>query len=311
MNRCPITYEACGKDKYSSKGLKLLSKNLNHLNDFAYTSKQQQQLALRYADKMSIQGMQPKLSVVFKPSKESFELVERNGTYIFKPPHDSYEEVPQNEDVTMKLASTIGIRTPIHGLIYNIDGTQTYFIKRFDRASKNQKIAVEDFGQLLGLSRDTKYESSMEKMIPVIDKHCTFPLKEKIYLFKMIIFNFLTGNEDVHIKNFSIIRKKNRVEFSPAYDLLNTTLVTTGKEEIALPLRGKKSNLKREDLINYFGLERLELSEKLISKEIQIFEKAIKKWPALIQNSFLSPSMQKRYIDLIQSRWNRLTDSSV
>jgi len=296
MKRCPITYDNCGENKYSTKGLRLLSKNLTFLNDFPYTPKQQQQLAVQLADKISIQGVQPKLSVTLNTSTETFELVEKNGTYIFKPPHASYDEVPQNEDLTMKLASTVGIKTSLHGMIYNVDGSLTYFIKRFDRLSKKQKVAVEDFSQLLGLSRDTKYESSMEKMIPIIDKHCTFPLREKIKLFRMVIFNFLTGNEDMHIKNFSLIRKKDIVQFSPAYDLLNTTIILPKvKEEIALPLRGKKSNLSYSDLVEYFGLERLGLSEVIIKKELNLFKRSLPHWLQLIERSFLSFEMQKSY----------------
>lgn len=306
MNRCPITYEYCGDDKYSKRGLRLLSKNLSALNDFPYTPKQQQLLAIEHADKISIQGVQPKLSVALNTKKEIFEIVEKNGHFIFKPPHDIYEEVPENEDLTMKLASLVGIETPIHGLIYNIDGSLTYFIKRFDRLSKNKKVAVEDFSQLLGSSRDTKYDTSMEKLIPVIDKHCTFPLKEKVKLFRWVIFNFLTGNEDMHIKNFSLIRRKNTVEFSPAYDLLNTSILLNAKEEIALPLRGKKSNLNRNDLLSYFGSERLGLSDAVIQKELNRFEASVQIWPEIIQKSFLSSKMQQKYLEMISTRWNRL-----
>src|SRR5208282_995547 len=115
------------------------------------------------------------------------------------------------------------------------------------------KVGVEDFSQLLGHTRDTKYESSMEKLIPVLEKHATFPLLEKIKLFRLVLFNFLVGNEDMHLKNFSLIRDKQRVELSPAYDLINTTIAIHAKEEIALPLRGKKSRLTSTDLIDYYG----------------------------------------------------------
>lgn len=306
MNRCPITYEDCGENKYSKKGLWLLSKKLTDLNDFPYTPKEQLQLAAELSEKLSIQGVQPKLSVSLNVSRQLFEVVEIGGTYIFKPPHQLYEELPQNEDLTMKLASLVGIKVPLHGMIYNIDGSLTYFIKRFDRLAKKQKIAVEDFSQLLGLSRDTKYESSMEKMVPIVDKHCTFPLLEKAKLFQLIIFNFLTGNEDMHIKNFSLIRRKESVEFSPAYDLLNTSLVLKTKEEIALPINGKKSNLNRKDLIDYFAKERLGLSEATIQSELNKFKKSLTQWSELIDRSFLSEDKRKRYHEMIASRWSRL-----
>lgn len=306
MNRCPITYELCGDRKYSVKGLKLLDRNLKNLKDFSYSSKEQIRLAAQLAAKLSIQGVQPKLSVILNVTKESFEIVEKGGRYIFKPPNPHFDELPQNEDLTMKLATIVGIEVPLHGMIYNIDGSLTYFIKRFDRLPRQQKVAVEDFSQLLGYSRDTKYESSMEQVISVIDQHCTFPLIEKLKLFQLVIFNFLVGNEDMHLKNFTLIRHKNKVELSPAYDLVNSTILLTIKEEIALPIRGKKSKLTRYDLIDYFGIERLGLPESVLKRELSKFEQSLQSWKLLIEQSFLSLEMQKNYQELILKRWQRI-----
>lgn len=306
MNRCPITYELCGNQKYSIQGLKLLSKNLKDLKDFPYSSKEQIQIALQLATKLSIQGVQPKLSVILNTSKELFEIVEKGGKFILKPPHNIYDQIPENEDLTMKLAKVARIEVPIHGMIYNKDASLSYFIKRFDRLAKNQKVAVEDFSQLLGFSRDTKYEASMEKVVSVIEKHCTFPTIEKLKLFRLIIFNFLIGNEDMHLKNFSLIRRNDKIELSPAYDLLNTTIVIQAKEEIALPIRGKKNRITRADLINYFGMTRLSISETLLEEEILRFEQSLDLWQKLIKQSFLSQESQQRYQALIQERWQRI-----
>lgn len=234
MNRCPITYELCGEDEYSLRGLHLLSKKLSHFKNFPYTPKEQIQLAAQLATKLSIQGVQPKLSIALNTSDQIFQIVEQGGTFILKPPHHLYEEIPENEDLTMRLAHLAGITVPLHGMVYNIDGTLSYFIKRFDRKEKKQKIAVEDFSQLLGFSRETKYESSMEEVISVIDKHCTFPMVEKLRLFRLTFFNYLIGNEDMHLKNFSLIRNSNKVELSPAYDLLNTTIILRTRSESSI-----------------------------------------------------------------------------
>jgi len=306
MNRCPITYELCADQKYSIKGLRLLSRNLKNLKDFPYTPKEQIQLANQLAAKLSIQGIQPKLSIILSVAREVFEIIERGGKFILKPPHQIYDELPQNEDLTMKLAKIVDIEVPLHGMIYNIDGSLSYFIKRFDRLSRNQKVAVEDFTQLLGYSRETKYESSMEKVISVIQKHCTFPIIEKLKLFRLVIFNFLIGNEDMHLKNFSLIRRENKIELSPAYDLLNTTMVINAQEEIALPIRGKKSNLNRSDFIAYFGIERLGLTEVVLKEELLKFERSLELWHSLIDQSFLSQKLQVRYHELIQTRWQRV-----
>lgn len=306
MNRCPITYELCEEFKYSKKGLNQLSRYLTSLHDFPFTAKEQIQLANQLASKLSIQGVQPKLSVTLNLKKGEFEIAEKGGTFILKPPPPSYEELPQNEDLTMRLAEQVRIDIPIHGMIYNIDGSLSYFIKRFDRLPGKRKLAVEDFSQLLGYSRETKYESSMEKVISVIEKHCTFPALEMIKLFRLVIFNFLIGNEDMHLKNFMLIRRQNKVQLSPAYDLLNTTIVLKSSEEIALPIRGKKSKLNRFDLVDYFGQERLHLPEDTIRQELVRFEEALNEWSKLIANSFLSQDLQERYEKLIRQRWQRI-----
>lgn len=303
MNRCPITYELCENDqKYSQKGIQLLSRTLKHLKAFPYTPKEQIELAARFASKLSIQGIQPKLSVILDQKNEEFKVVEKGGRFILKPPHHIYEEVPQNEDLTMRLANVSGIEVPLHGMVYNIDGSLSYFIKRFDRLG-NRKIAVEDFSQLLGYSRETKYESSMEKVAAAIEKHCTFPVIEKLKLFRRVIFNFLVGNEDMHLKNFTLIRHKDKVELSPAYDLLNTTIIISAKEEIALPIRGKKSRLTKSDLLDYYGGDRLGLSEQIMEKELLRFWKSFTIWKELLANSFLSETMRKNYEELIVDRW--------
>ena len=307
MNRCPITYEECGEQKYSSQGVHLLSKKLHNLKDFPYTSKEQIQKALELASKLSIQGVQPKLSAIINPQHEMFEIVERGGRYIIKPPHHIYEELPQNEDLTMKLASEVQIETPQHGMMYNIDNSLSYFVKRFDRLDGGEKVAAEDFSQLIGGTRETKYESSMEQVAAQIDKHCTFPFLEKRKLFRLVLFNFLVGNEDMHLKNFTLLRRDARVFLSPAYDLVNTTIVLKTKEEIALPLRGKKSRLRREDLIDYFGQERLGLPQTVIQEELVSFETALSRWEELLIKSFLSEKAKEAYRSLIKSRWDRFS----
>lgn len=311
MNRkpiCPITYEAISPErKYSVRGLHILSNKLNDLADLPYTEAMQRYEALKRADKMSIQGVQPKLSAVLNIKNGCFDIVDRGGKYILKPQHDLFLQAPENEDLTMRLASLIGIEVPVHGLVYSIDGKMTYFIKRFDRAAFNKKIAVEDFAQLTGNSRDTKYNFSMEKLIPVIEKYCTFPIIEKTELFRRTLFNFLIGNEDMHLKNFSLITRKNKVEMAPAYDFLNSTiLLSQSKEEIALSLKGKKNNLARKDFINYFAKERLLLSNKVINQELKNLEEKLEPFIDIISNSFLGFEHQEKYKALLIKRHHTL-----
>lgn len=303
MNICPITYEPCGDKKYSDKGLKLLSRNLTHLEDFPYTQEEQLHEAAARAPKMSIQGVQPKLSAKLKVNDGIFEVTDKGGEYILKPQNTLYPQLPENEDLTMRLAEEIDLEIPLHGLIYSKDQKLTYFIKRFDRSGKGSKYSVEDFAQLAGKSRDTKYNYSMEKVAGIIETYCTFPAIEKIKLFKLTIFNFLTGNEDQHLKNFSLITNDNKVALSPSYDLINTTIsIANPFEEIALPLKGKKSKLNGKILVEYWGKERLGLNDLVITQALNSINENFEKWNKLINKSFLSKEMKEKYIALLDER---------
>jgi len=306
MNRCPITYEKCEGGKYSLRGLKKLSPKLNSLETFPFSAEDQVREAVARAAKMSIQGVQPKLSVRLNLKKQIFEIVDTGGRYILKPQTQNYREVPENEDVTMRLADLIGIEVPLHGLVYSKDGTMTYFIRRFDRVGRNKKMPVEDFAQLSGKARDTKYDSSMEQIISLIEQFCTFPAIEKLKLLNLTLFNYLVGNEDMHLKNFSVIRRDMKVELSPAYDLLNSTIILNSREELALPLGGKKNKLKKDDFFVYFAKERLELTQKSIDQTVSRIVNVFPKWTDLIQKCFLSDSMKTQYKNLLNERFNKL-----
>ena len=301
-NRCPITYKECGEKKYSAEGLKMISARLESLNDFPYSADEQVKEAVARAANMSIQGVQPKLSVRLNIKKQIFEIVDRGGQYILKPQTVSFKEVPENEDLTMRLAEMIKVEVPLHGLLYSKGGSLTYFIKRFDRIGRKKKTAIEDFAQLSGKNRDTKYNSSMEKVASIIEEFCTFPAIEKVKLFNLTLFNYLIGNEDMHLKNFSLINRGIKIELSPAYDLLNSTIILNSEEELALPLNGKKNRLRKNDFLEYFARERLGLTPKSIDQTLNRISAARPKWTQLIQNSFLSTPMRHQYLKLLETR---------
>ncbi len=308
MKRCPITYDMIADhENYSQRGLRLLSPQLKHLNPLSFTADEQRKEALSRIGKMSIQGVQPKLSAQLNIKEEQFVIVDQCGHFILKPQSRDYDELPENEAVTMSLAALIDIDVPVHGLVYAKDNSMTYFIKRFDRYGHQQKLATEDFAQLSNEDRDTKYQSSMEKIIKIIDEFCTFPKIEHVKLFKLTLFNFLVGNEDMHLKNFSLITREQGVSLSPAYDLLNSTIALGEvKEELALPLNGKKNNLQKSDFLKYFALDRLALSQSVIASTLKIIREALPQWRALINASFLSQAMQARYLALLDERSKRL-----
>ncbi len=181
--RCLITYEPFdGDGDYSARGLRLLDRQLRSLAPLDYTAEEQHQQAIERAGKMSIQGVQVKLSAVLKVRAGRFELVDKEGRFILKPPNRNFAEMPANEDLSMRLAAAVGIAVPLHGLVRARDGSLTYFVKRFDRVGR-ERLPVEDFAQLSGEGRDTKYNSSMEKVAALMDRFCTFPAIERVKLF--------------------------------------------------------------------------------------------------------------------------------
>ena len=234
-------------------------------------------------------------------------MVDKGGRFILKPNPLPYEEVPANEALTMRMAAAAGIEVPVHGLLPGLDASWIYFIKRYDREGRTGKVHVEDFAQLSALTRETKYNSSLERVAQLVDTFCTFPAIEKPKLAKRLLFCFLTGNEDMHLKNFSLWLREGVVSLSPAYDLLNTTLVLEkAKEESALPLNGKKKNLTRKLWMDYFCGEPLKLNHQHMSSILEDLEKAIPTFKALIQRSFLSEPRKVDYWEMMKTRCARL-----
>jgi serine/threonine-protein kinase HipA len=306
MRKCPINYEDIEEsEKYSTRGLKRLSPKLDLLHDLPYDQKKQILISKEQIDKISIQGVQPKFSACLNVQKKTFELVDKYGTYIIKPQNPEWAEFPENESFTMHMASIYGISTPVCGLVSCSEGTFSYFIKRFDRFGKQQKRAVEDFSQLAELDRKTKYDYSVEKIVKLIDTYCTFPIIEHSKFFKLLIFNFLFGNEDMHLKNYSIITSdKGAIQFSPAYDLLNSMATYrfyekayNDIEQTALTINGKKNNLKKGDFIAL--AERMELQDKIIEKSFSDLQKCYETALALLDKSFMSAKMIIAYREII------------
>jgi serine/threonine-protein kinase HipA len=307
--RCPITYQLIPSDQqYSSDGLKLLSPKLSTLLPLPFTAQELRREATKRADKLSVQGVQYKVSAKLNVKNNCFDIVDQHGTYILKPQSDAYPHLPENEDLTMRLASTLGIEIPIHGMIYGKDNELTYFIKRFDRTGRHKKLATEDFSQLAGQTRDLKYLFSMEKLVKIIDKFTTFPQREKQKLFIRTLFNFTVGNEDMHLKNFSLITRNlatgdSITELSPAYDFINSILaVPSSKEEIALPLNGKKNNLRRKDFIDYFGHQILALSNHTVSNALDSLAEQTQEWDKFIAASFLTDIEKEQYMTIYKTK---------
>lgn len=256
------------------------------------------------AKSITVTGVQPKLSLAIEKvdTKNSrLTIVGLWGSYILKPPSDIFESLPENEDLTMKLAGICGIKTAEHSLIRLQSGELAYIIKRFDR-NKGQKIHVEDFCQLTETLTEHKYRSSMEKVGKAIRRFSTNSGLDALSFFELSLFCFITGNADMHLKNFSLVRERNGVVyFSPAYDLVSTRLaMPEDTEQTALTINGKKNTLKKSDFINL--AKTLQLNEKSVEKVLNnLFEKEEELFQT-IEESFLNNEQKQTYIELIKNR---------
>jgi len=227
------------------------------------------------------------------------------GQYILKPQSDQYPALPENEDLTMHLAELAGIKTASHSLLRTTSGQLAYITKRFDRV-KGKKIPVEDFCQLMEVPSTgrSKYDSgTMEQVGKTIARYSSVPGLDLINFFDISVFSFLMGNSDLHLKNFSMIKREdNQYRLSPAYDLISTNLVM-GKydlEQMALHLNGKKNKIRRRDFIALANNLKIasSMSEKIFSK----YGSLIDEFGQRIQNSFLSDDLKEQYIHLIKER---------
>ncbi len=256
---------------------------------------------------VSVPGVQPKLSLTL--INETIEDGKKGrltvvgalgGNFILKPPTKMYPEMPQNEHLTMRIAEAFGIRTVKSSLIRLQSGELSYITKRIDRTDNNEKIHMLDMFQIL--EAFDKYRSSLEKVGKALGEYSNNTQLDKLYFFELCIFCFLTGNNDMHLKNFSMINTDNYWSLSPAYDLLNVTIINpTDTEETALTLEGKKKKLSLEHF-ERFG-QNLGLNNKQIEN---VFKRFLKKKQSAIEwinHSFLSDEYKENYKKLLEERY--------
>ncbi len=275
-----------------------------------YSLDQMDELAKNVVERsVAVPGVQAKLSMsLVKGTKEKSDtrltvVGALGGQYIFKPPSDKYPEMPENEHVTMRIAAAFGIKVVPSSLIRLLSGELSYITKRVDRTETDSKIHMIDMFQIT--EAFDKYRSSMEKVGKAIGFYSINPLLDKVIYLDLAIFSFLMGNNDMHLKNFSMIEGPSGWVLSPAYDLLNVAIINPDdKEELALTLNGKKRKLRREHF------EQLGNDLGLTSKQIRgSFDRMIKnksKAITWIDQSFLSDKMKKAYKDLLEIKYNQL-----
>jgi serine/threonine-protein kinase HipA len=279
--------------------------------DLPYSEEDLEPLAKKVIQSQtSVTGVQAKLSlhITGNPiggNERRFTIVGLWGGYLLKPPTAWYPQLPEVEDVTMHLAQLAKIKTAPHSLIRLQSGNLAFVTKRIDR-TKNGKLAMEDMCQLTERLTEDKYHGSYEQIAKAIQRHSVTPGLDVVNFFELVLLSFLTGNADMHLKNFSLLEQPGLgMVLSPAYDLVNTALVhPADEEEMALTLNGRKKKLTKQDFVA--AMNTLKLEEK---QQEMIFNKMAKAWPQwqeLIDRSFMSVEFKEQYKSLLKERMNRI-----
>ncbi len=255
----------------------------------------------------SLTGVQPKLSLNLDRHQDSgrLTLVGLWGEYIFKPQSDAYPQLPENEDLTMHLAEAAHISVVPHSLIRLADGELGYLTRRIDRTPDGEKVDMEDLCQVTLHPTEYKYKGSYEQVAKAIVRYSGTPRLDVVNYMQLLLFCFITGNNDMHLKNFSLYRPQSDYQLTPAYDLLNVAIANPGdEEELALTLSARKSNLHLRDFLK--AAQVMGIDPAVVLRLVASFRKVLPRWEQLIDASFLTPENQSRYKELLLARMARL-----
>lgn len=309
-NRCYLCYELTTDNRQCHPACAKKLFGTEQLPEIIFSNKEIESMALELIkQKHGIPGVQRKLSLSLSKTREKTQpdrltiVGYLGGDYILKPPAVNYPYMPEIEDLTMHLASIAKIPVALHGLIPLKEGKLAYVTKRFDRHGKN-KVATEDLCQLSQKVTEDKYKSSHEKVGKVIARYASTPGEEVLKFFELILFCFIVGNADMHLKNFSLITEDlSNIVMAPSYDLLSTRLLISAEDdpdELALPLNGKKAYLRKKDFFEFGKV--LNITEKVMQYTIESMMTHLPSWQQKIQNSFLSDELKIQFHELIKNR---------
>lgn len=307
MNRCLYCYQELGEDEtdFHSRCVKKMfgGKNVPLL---PYTQTDVAQLAEQVIrSQVTLTGVQAKLSLdisSFHNEPRRFTIVGLWGRYILKPQTEQFNHLPEVEDLTMHLAELAKIKVVPHSLIRFADGELSYITKRIDRGEQGKKLPMEDMCQLSERLTEYKYKGSYEQISKLIMQYSSVPKLDLVNFWEQIVFSWLTGNADMHLKNFSLYSvRKGHYSLTPGYDMISTALVMPeDTEELALTLNGKKRKIKRSDF--EVAMSGCGLEEKIINNLFSKFMKVAGKWFQFIGISFLPEDMKDRYKEIIKSK---------
>lgn len=263
----------------------------------------------------TVPGVQKKLSLhLTEGSSPRLTLVNYPTGYIFKPQTDEYETLPESEYLIMQMAKQVGIKTVPFALIkMNSKGELAYITKRIDRVQvdgKMQMLAMEDFCQLEERLTEDKYKGSYERCAKVIKKYSSMAIFDLTELYLRLVFSFVIGNSDMHLKNFSMIEKaegSGEYVLSSAYDLLPVNaIMPEDEEEFALTMCKKKRKIRRKDFLTFaeeIGVGSV-TAEKLLTKVIKEKETLL----AMCEESYLAEETKERLKEIISTRINVLSE---
>lgn len=258
----------------------------------------------------TLTGVQAKLSLDIakagKGTPERFTIVGLWGRYILKPQTEHYPHLPELEDLTMHMAEAAKMQVVPHSLVRFADGELCYITRRIDRGPRGEKYPMEDLCQLSERLTEHKYKGSYEQIAKTILRYSSAPKLDVVNFWEQVLFSWITGNADMHLKNFSLYSRNQGVYgLTPAYDLLSTALVLPeDAEELALTLNGRKRKLRRNDFVQ--AMTASGMDEKVIDNLFKKFIKAIPKWNEWIDVSFLPDEMKGKYKTLIAERIGQL-----
>lgn len=296
LDQGSIYHPKCSKALFGTLIPPVLDTTIHEIETFAHKF---------ISKRLAVTGVQRKLSLQIEPNGHQRLTVigGLGGGYIMKPPSPEYEQMPEIEDLSMHLATICGIKTALHGLLPLKDGPLAYVTKRFDRIGK-KKVAVEDLCQLSELLTEQKYRASHEQAGKIIRRYSSFPGDDALRFFELVLFSFIIGNNDMHLKNFSMFTgDPKHILLTPAYDILAVRLILSEKddpEDMALTVNGKKKSIKAKDF--YALSERLGIPEKVAKRVLKNQINAQEKMASIINKSFLSSNLRTKFLQLITSR---------
>ena len=255
----------------------------------------------------SVTGVQAKLTLEIDKGKKNepsrFTIVGLWGNYMLKPQSPQYRGLPELEDVTMKMAEIAKIKTARHSLIRFSDGELGYITLRMDRGKKGQKYSMLDMCQLTNRLTEHKYLGSYEQLAQTVIKYSKAPYLDVQKFWELVLFAWITGNSDMHCKNFSLLDEGEGYLLSPAYDLLAVLLADPNdNDELAMPVfvGGKTTGFNRETFVQ--AMVQSGVPTKTAQKCIDKMAVYKDKWFEIIDNSFLPEDLKTSYKKLILSR---------